>query len=252
MRDFGSDKPVGLALVGCNSSLLYVYGPHSFRVLQGGVLVAVMDVDQKRAECAQQKLGAKRWYTDYEKVLEDDEVEAVILVSPGWCHEPQTVAAAKAAKHVLCEKPMARTIEECDRMIAACDRAGVTLMIAHMKRFNRSFRKVHDMIRNGDIGEVFAVRGLWDEPARWLGEDGTFRSDARSLGGHWHDHGTHMSDLSCWWVGSPVARVNGAIGSIGQYMTMGDDFCIATLVHANGAMSCHQTTTYTFRAWYET
>lgn len=246
------EKPVGLALVGCNSSLLYVFGAHTFRVLQGGRLVATMDIDVERAKHAREKLDARRWYTDFDKVLEDDEVEAVILVSPGWCHESQTVAAAKAGKHVLCEKPMARTIDECDTMIEACKRARVTLMIGHMKRFNRAFRKVHEMIRNGDIGEVFAVRGLWDEPARMLGTDATFRSDSRSLGGHWHDHGAHMSDLACWWLDSPVKRVNGVIDSIGEGMTSGDDLCIATLIHENGATSCHQTTTYTYRAWYET
>jgi len=247
-----SEKPVGLALVGCNSSLLYVYGAHTFRVLRGGRLIATVDINAERAKHAQAKLNAKRWHTDFDKVLEDDEVEAVILVSPGWCHEEQTSRAAQAGKHVLCEKPMAQTIEECDRMIAACGRARVVLMIAHMKRFNRAFRRVHEMIRNGDLGEVFAVRGLWDEPARWLGTDATFRSDPRSLGGHWHDHGAHMSDLACWWLGSPVKKVNGVISSIGEGMTSGDDFCIATLIHENGATSCHQTTTYTYRAWYET
>lgn len=245
-------KPVRLALVGCHSALLYVFGAHTFRVLRGGTLVAVADINPERAQRACAAFNAKRWYTDFEKVLEDDEVDAVILVTPGWCHEPQTVAAARAGKHILCEKPMARTIEECDRMIAACAEARVTLMIAHMKRFNRAFRKVQEIIHNGDIGEVFAIRGQWDEPVRDLGAHDTFRSDARSLGGHWHDHGAHMSDLACWWLGSPVKRACGVMRSIGASMTAGDDFCIATLEHENGAVSTHQTTVYTYRAWYET
>jgi predicted dehydrogenase len=232
--------------------LLYVYGAHTFRVLKGGKLVATVDINAERAKCAREKLNAQRWYTDFDRAIEDGDVEAVILVTPGWCHEPQTVAAAKAGKHVLCEKPMARTVEECDRMMAACEQSGVTLMIAHMKRFNPAFRRVHDMIRNGDLGEVFTVRGLWDEPARRLGADTTFRSDPRSMGGHWHDHGAHMSDLSCWWLGSPVTKVNGVIRSVGEEMISGEDFCIATLIHENGAASCHQTTTYTYRAWHET
>lgn len=246
------DKPLGLGLVGCSSALLYVYGPHTFRALTGGKLVAVMDVKEDRAEAGCKKLGAKRWYTNYEKLLEDEEVDAVILVSPGWCHEPQTVSAAKAGKHVLCEKPMARTVEECDRMIEACNTADVTLMIAHMKRFNIAFRKVYDLLREGAIGDVLAVRGQWDQPARWLGGDDGFRSDIRSLGGHWHDHGVHMSDLARWWIGSPPRRVLGVIDSFGEHMTMGEDFSIATIEYENGATSCHQTTTYTYRAWYET
>jgi len=246
------EKPIGLALVGCNSSLLYAYGPHSFRVLKGGRLVAVVDIDEDRAKRACEKLQAKRWYTDFAQVLQDDEVGAVIVVTPGWCHEEQTIAAARAGKHVLCEKPMARTIEECDRMMDACREARVTLMVAHMKRFTRAFRKVYDMIRSGHVGEVFAVRGQWDMPARHMGSDRTFRGDRRSLGGLWHDHVSHMSDLACWWLGSRAKRVHGVIRSIGEHMTAGDDFCIATLVHENGVVTCHQTTTYSYRSSYET
>jgi len=108
------------------------------------------------------------------------------------------------------------------------------------------------MIRNGDVGEVFAVRGQWDMPARRTGSERTFRGDPRSLGGLWHDHGAHMSDLACWWLGSRVRRVNGVIRSISEYMTAGDDFCTATLIHENGAVTCHQTTMYSYRASYET
>lgn len=245
-------KPLRLGLVGCNSSLQYVYGPHSFHALTGGELVAVMDIDESRAREGCDKLGAKRWYTDYDALLRDDEVEAVVLVSPGWCHEEQTVTAAAAGKHVLCEKPMACLVEECDRMIRACEEASVTLMVAHMKRFNLSFRRVHQMIRGGELGRVFAIRGQWDEPARDLGGGDTFRSDPRSVGGHWHDHGAHMSDLACWWTGRPVVRVQGILRSLGQNMTAAEDFSIATLEHEDGALSTHQTTVYTYRPWYET
>ena len=103
-------QPVRLALVGCNSSLLYVFGPHTFNTLKGGELVAVADINAERARRAHEELNAKRWYTDFDKVLEDGEVEALVIVTPGWCHEAQTVAAAKAGKHVLCEKPMAITV----------------------------------------------------------------------------------------------------------------------------------------------
>jgi len=244
--------PVGLTLAGCNSSVLYLYGPHTFRLLRGGRLISVVDIDAARAREACALLGAQRWHTDFEQALEDDAVEAAVLATPGWLHEPQTVAAARAGKHVLCEKPMARTVEECDRMIAACEDAGVTLMIAHMKRFHRAFRKVRELIEGGVLGDVFAVRGQWDEPARDLGADGTFRGDPRSLGGQWHDHGAHMSDLACWWLDSPAKRVNGVIRSVGEHMIAAEDFAIATLDHENGAVSCHQTTTQTYRPWYET
>ena len=85
-------------------------------------------------------------------MLLDADISGVIVATPHYLHAEHVVKIAEAGKHVLCEKPMARTIDECDRMIDACERNGVMLMPAHMKRFNWCFQLADRMIKGRDAG----------------------------------------------------------------------------------------------------
>ena len=131
-------RKAGLAVLGCEQSMA-MYMP-MFRYLENGEFIAAVDIIREKAERARDLYGAKAVYASIDEMLLDDRIDGVIIVTPHDLHAEHAVKIAAAGKHVLCEKPMARTIEECDRMIEACERNSVMLMPAHMKRFNRCFR----------------------------------------------------------------------------------------------------------------
>jgi len=120
-------------------------------------LVAVMARRQDKAEALSEKHGAKRFYTDAAELCNDPEINCVYVASPPFLHCEHTLVSAMAGKHVLCEKPMAVTVRECETMINRCRRQGVTLMIGHMMRFHDSHRVVRDMLKQGAVGRVTLV-----------------------------------------------------------------------------------------------
>ena len=102
---------------------------------RGSELVAVSRAKTDLVEPFAREVGARRWHADWRDLITDPEVDAVYVATPVHLHAQQTIAAAEAGKHVLCEKPMAMNAAECDRMIAACRDRGVRLGIAYYRRF---------------------------------------------------------------------------------------------------------------------
>jgi len=142
-------------------------------------------------------IGARRWYSHWQEVVADPDVDCVYVATPVDVHAEQTIAAAEAGKHVLCEKPMAMTTAECDRMIAACRAHRVRLGIAYYRHFYPAIRRVKAMLESGDIGQpVFAQVNAFeyfdptpDHPRRWL------LDPARAGGGPMMDFGCHRLEV---------------------------------------------------------
>ena len=110
---------VKLGLVGCGHAVRMLYGAH-FRNLEKGEFYAVMDINESKAKQAQEWFGAEKMYTDLNVMLSDKDIDAVIIATPPFVHKDQVIKAAQAGKHIFCEKPMAVTIEDADKMIIAC------------------------------------------------------------------------------------------------------------------------------------
>jgi len=104
-----------------------------------------------------------RTYTDYEQMARDPEIDAVVIGLPNYLHAPVTSMMLEAGKHVLCEKPMATSVAECEQMIEASRKANRCLMIAHMWRFDHEMRWLKDVIDNGILGDIFKVKchAIW-------------------------------------------------------------------------------------------
>ena len=115
-------------------------------------LVAISRARAELAEPFAREVGARRWFPSWRDLVADPEIDAVYVATPVRFHAEQTIAAAAAGKHVLCEKPMAMDVAECDRMIAACQAAGVTLGIAYYRRFYPVVARVKQLIDAGEIG----------------------------------------------------------------------------------------------------
>jgi len=224
-------EKVRLGFVGCGATGV-MYGP-VLKYLRRGVATAFMDPDRERAECLASMYGGSV-YTDYEKMLEKAPIDAVVVVSPVYLHAEQTVLAAEAGKHVLCEKPMARTLSECDRMISACRDAGVVLMIGLMKRYDKSFLYAKELIEEGALGEIVAVRCDWC----WNSYDGsTWRRKRMTLGSIFQDHGSHTVDLCRWWLGE-IEVASGEINILVEGAEV-EDQAVAVFRHEGGRLSLH-------------
>lgn len=148
-----------------------------------------------------------RRYSEAEELLRDPEIDAVYLATPVREHLPQTLAAARAGKHVLVEKPMAMTEAECERMIAACSEAGVRLGVAYYRRFYPIVHRMQELIQNGAIGTPLGISAVTATPlAMQPGEEGYWRvlPDAGG-GGALMDVGSHRIDLFNHFFGEPPA-----------------------------------------------
>ena len=159
-----------------------------------------VSVSRSRSELAESfaaEFGARKWFADWREQIADDEIDAVYLATPVYVHFAQTIAAAEAGKHVLCEKPMALTVKECDDMIAACRANNVKLGIAYYRRFYPVIDRLKQIIAAGEIGQVsFAQINAFeyfdpspDHPRHW------FVEKEKSGGGPMIDFGCHRIEV---------------------------------------------------------
>src|SRR5215469_8091581 len=149
--------PLRVGLIGCGGIAVSAHVP-ALQQLRSLVEVAsVSDIRPPAAESVARTLGCD-WTADYRVLLDDASIDAVIICTPEFAHAEQAVAAAESGKHVLCEKPMARTLEQADAMLRAAESAGVRLMIAHSRRFTPRYRRAHEMLEAGAIGTPVLVR----------------------------------------------------------------------------------------------
>ncbi|HEV8632651.1 MAG TPA: Gfo/Idh/MocA family oxidoreductase [Chloroflexota bacterium] len=202
----------------------------------GARVAAVAEVDRPRGRGLADELGAA-WFADWRELLERGEVDAVSVCLPHSLHAPATLDAAAAGKHVLCEKPIATTLADADRMIAACRRAGVTLMVGHTHRFRLEHVVAKELLDRGEIGRVVQVRdAIWAgraDPRAPLGWRG-----ARALngGGVFMDNGVHAADRLRWWIGAEAAWVAAATGRAAEVVE-GEDHGAALIGFAGGAVA---------------
>lgn len=192
-------------ILGCGDVAEKKSGPALYQA-DGSELVAVMRRDRAKAEDFARRHGAKRAYDRVEDLLADPEIDAVYIATPPHLHCEQTLLAAQAGRHVLVEKPMALNGEECDRMIAACQCAGVLLHVAYYRRFYPKFLAARRRIDEGALGQaVLGARLLMCSAA----STGGWRVDpAVSGGGHFVDVGSHRLDMLIALLGD-VAEVTG-------------------------------------------
>ena len=138
-------------LIGCGDIARKRVAP-ALRDTQFSELIAVSRARSDLAASFAKEFGAKRWYAEWRDLLNDDEIDAVYIATPVHLHVTQAIAAAEAGKHVLCEKPMAMNVQECDRMIDAARSQSVKLGVAYYRRFYPVVERVKEIIKSGEIG----------------------------------------------------------------------------------------------------
>ena len=192
-------------IVGCGDVAEHKGGPALYHA-RGSQLVAVMSRTEARAASFARRHGAKRHYTRFEDLLNDGEVDAVYVATPPHVHAQQAIACARAGKHVLCEKPMALTLAECDEMIRVADECGVQLMVAYYRRLFPAVLRIKELIEGGRIGRPTKIRAetasCYTPPP-----DGSspWRVDPATAGGGFlWDIGSHRIDLMTYLLGDVI------------------------------------------------
>lgn len=160
-------------------------------------LLAACRRDEAKLRDFCQAFAIERGYRQERELLADSDVDAVYVATPVAQHLPQTLAAAAAGKHVLVEKPMARTVAECDAMIASCRERGVRLGVAYYRRFYPIVHRMKEIVASGEIGRPLAVRAATAIPfGLGPGDEGYWRVvPAEGGGGALMDIGSHRLDL---------------------------------------------------------
>ncbi|CAB1062842.1 Myo-inositol 2-dehydrogenase (EC [Olavius sp. associated proteobacterium Delta 1] len=202
-----SDK-LGVGLIGAGRAGM-IHGLNFAKGIKHAMLVAIAEPDDEIAEQACRELALDRRYRDYRQALEDDAVDAVVVVTPTAYHKDIVVAAADAGKHILCEKPMAMTVSECDEMIAATEKNDVFLQIGFMRRFDRSFVYAKEQVQQGVIGDVVLVKSLTRGPSipqRW-------QYDITKSNGPLAEVNSHDIDTLRWFTESEFEQVFAIAGN---------------------------------------
>src|SRR5436305_11518839 len=130
----------------------------SIQGLSNARILAVASSNEQRAREVALRFGIERFYSDYQALLNDLDIDVIYIALPNHLHREWTIRAAAAGKHVLCEKPLAMDAAEADEMIAACARQGVLLMEAFMYRFHPRSIRVKGLVDGGAIGRGQLVR----------------------------------------------------------------------------------------------
>ena len=165
-------------------------------------VLAVADVNEEAAKTAAERFEVKHVFTDYKKLLEMDEIDAVHVCTPNDMHMPPTVEALNAGKHVMVEKPIARNADEGTKMVEAARKSGKKLMVAQNMRFDAANQCLKRFIDAGDLGEIYFGR-VWALRRRGIPSWGVFIDKEKQGGGPLIDIGVHVLDLTLFLMGHP-------------------------------------------------
>lgn len=221
-------KVSGVGIIGAGRvSRDHVYAVKNIPGLQ---LIGVADTDESRATgFAQQHQCAA--YTDHRDLLARDDVDLILAGVPHWLHAQLSINALNAGKHVMVEKPMAMTLEECEAMMEAADKNGVQLMVGHTQHFFSANIAAKNLIDSGKIGEIVLATQTWYKPFG-LPTRQSWMLDRAKGGGMLMMNVAHMMDCLLWFIGSEVVAVKGSVTNK-IVRQKADDSIIALIQFAN-------------------
>jgi predicted dehydrogenase len=243
-------KKIKVALIGCGD--VSVHYAEALRDIDAGELVLVMDTQKKVAE----SLGGQfdvPCTDNLDDVLSNKEIDMVIVAVPHCLHAPITIQAAGAGKHVMCEKPLAITMEDGRRMISECRKAGVKLGVNFPLRYHPASIKAGELLAREAIGEIIDITMVlfkFKKETYWTGgyrgrSITHWRGDwAKSGGGVLMMNFSHYIDLVRHLTGLEVTRVSAEYGTYGSPTGVEvEDTLNATLKFSNGAVGSINTST---------
>ncbi|MCC6492233.1 MAG: Gfo/Idh/MocA family oxidoreductase [Pirellulales bacterium] len=233
--------PIGFGIVG--AGMISRFHARALAEVRGARLVACCDSSPDRAEVLAQEFKCAS-YSSVEAMLAHQGVDAVTIATPSGAHMEPAVAAANAGKHVIVEKPLEITLRRCDKIIAACDRAGVKLSAIFPSRFHDSSRLMKQAVDERRFGRIT----LGDAYVKWYRtqqyyDSGAWRGTwALDGGGALMNQAIHTVDLLTWLMG-PVSELQAYTATLAHQRIEVEDVATATLRFENGALGVIEATT---------
>ena len=236
---------LGFALIGCGRIAQRYSEIFASEQLTNSCLVAVCDLVTSRAE----KLSLRHRipaYGDYHRMLErhTNEIDVICILTESGRHAAHATDVAQYGKHLLVEKPMALTIEDADRMITQCDKAGIKLFVVKQNRYNLPILKLRDALESGRFGKLVmgTTRVRWCRRQNYYDQDswrGTWMLD----GGVFANQASHHIDLLQWFLGQPTSVFARGRTALAKIET--EDTGAAIITFADGCLGVVESTTAT-------
>lgn len=189
-----------IGIIGCGGIANGKHMP-SLKKVEGVEMTAFCDIIIERAEKAKEDYGtaSAKVYEDYREMLKDTELDVIHVCTPNSSHAEISIAALEADKHVMCEKPMAKTAEEGRAMVEAAKRTGKKLTIGYQNRFRKDSQYLHEVCEEGSLGEIYLGKAKAIR-RRAVPTWGVFLDEEAQGGGPLIDIGTHALDLTLWMM----------------------------------------------------
>ena len=237
------DRPIRFALVGCGRiaknhfEAIAAHGPQA-------ELVAVCDSKPAALAAAMTSTGAAG-FESLEALLAGSDADVIVLATPSGLHPQQAIAAAKAGRHVLSEKPMATKLDEGLAMVRACRDAGVKLFVVKQNRLNKTVQLVKRAIEQGRFGRIFlsTVNVFWTRPQSYY-DASPWRGRWDLDGGAFMNQASHYIDLLHWMIG-PVESVMAYTATLARNIEV-EDSGVAAIRWRSGAMGTLNVTMLTY------
>jgi UDP-N-acetyl-2-amino-2-deoxyglucuronate dehydrogenase len=232
---------IGFGIIGCG--MIAGFHARAIRDLSGARLVAVLDRVPAKADRLAETAGCRACY-ELDDLLGDSQIDVVVVGTPSGTHMEPAVAAARAGKHVIVEKPLEITLRRCDKIIRACSQASVVLSTVFQSRFHPAsieMKRAVDQRRFGrlTLGDAvvkwYRTQDYYDS-GQWRG---TWEFDG---GGALMNQAIHSVDLLCWLMG-PVAEVRAQTALLAHQRIAVEDVAVATLLFENGALGIIEAST---------
>lgn len=194
-------KKLKIGIVGCGGIANNKHMPALFKLNDLCEMVAFCDIIKERAEKAAKEYGVSgaKVYTDYNEMYKDESIDVIHVLTPNVAHCPATVAAFKAGKNVMCEKPMAHNTEDAKKMLKAWKESGKKFTIGYQNRFRPEVQNLKKACEQGDLGDIYYGEALAIR-RRAVPTWGVFPNKALQGGGPLIDIGTHALDLTLWMM----------------------------------------------------
>lgn len=200
----------------------------------GAVLYAVSDVRADAAEATRAQFGAQKAYADFNDVMKDPNVDAVVVMTPTKYHKDVVIAAAKAGKAIFCEKPLSLDLDEAIAMKAAVEKSGVFFQLGFMRRFDAAYAAAKKKIDEGLIGKPCVFKST----SRDKGRPPLDYLKPENSGGLFIDMGIHDIDLARWYMGDVKSVYSsGGVLAYPEMQGIGDvDNALSNLTFTNGCI----------------
>ncbi len=194
------DRIVKIGIIGCGGIANGKHMP-SLKKIKNVQMVAFCDIIEERAVKAAEEYGVEgaKVYTDYKELLKDRDIEVVHVCTPNRSHAFISIYAMEAGKHVMCEKPMAKTYKEAKEMLDASERTGMKLTIGYQSRWRADSLYLKKMCEDGELGEIYYGKAIALR-RRAVPTWGVFLNEYEQGGGPLIDIGTHALDLTLWMM----------------------------------------------------